>query len=187
MHDRSGSGQTVFVEPIEIIEPNNELALLAAEERREVERILAAFGRSVLECAPDLRRGVAMLAELDALEARVELGELFEGRIPEISDDGSWVLAGARHPLLDPRLAPLRRKVLGETRAAREAIPLDLELPAATRLLVVSGPNAGGKTVALKTAGLFCLLAQAGFPVPAAAGAVSRRRGGRRAPRRRRR
>jgi DNA mismatch repair protein MutS2 len=170
VHDRSGSGQTVFVEPMEIIEPNNELALLAAEERREVERILTAFGRHVLESAPELRRAVAMLAELDALEAKVELGEISGGRLPEISDDASWTLARARHPLLDPRLAPLRRKVLGETRAERDAVPLDLELPAATRLLVVSGPNAGGKTVVLKTAGLLSLMAQAGLPVSAAPG-----------------
>jgi DNA mismatch repair protein MutS2 len=160
VHDRSGSGQTVFVEPMEVIEANNELALHAAEERREVERLLVEFGQAVLEVAPDLSRAVAALGELDALEARVEFGEISEGRIPEISDDGSWTLAGARHPLLDPRLAPLRRRVLEETRAARAIVPLDLDLPREKRLLVVSGPNAGGKTVVLKTAGLFSLLAQ---------------------------
>ena len=170
VHDRSGSGQTVFVEPMEIIEPNNELALLASEERREVERILARFGRSVLEAQPALLQALSVLAELDALEAKVEFGEIAGGRIPEISDDGAWVLVGARHPLLDARLAPLRRRVLGETRAAKDAVALDLELPASTRLLVISGPNAGGKTVVLKTAGLFCLLAQSGFPVPAEVG-----------------
>ena len=170
VHDRSGSGQTVFVEPLEIIESNNDLAILAAEERREVERILADFGRRVLDAAPELGRAAAVLAELDALEARVEFGELSGGRVVEIADDGSWTLVGARHPLLDPRLGALRRRVLGETRPERDAVPLDLELPASRRLLVVSGPNAGGKTVVLKTAGLFSLLAQAGFPLPAAAG-----------------
>jgi DNA mismatch repair protein MutS2 len=170
VHDRSGSGHTVFVEPMEVIEANNELALHAAEERREVERLLVEFGRAVIEVAPDLSRAVAALGELDALEARVEFGEIGEGRIPEISDDGSWTLAGARHPLLDPRLAPLRRRVLEESRAARAIVPLDLDLPREKRLLVVSGPNAGGKTVVLKTAGLFSMLAQSGFPVPASAG-----------------
>ncbi|MFN2385647.1 MAG: Smr/MutS family protein [Thermoanaerobaculia bacterium] len=155
---------------MEIIEPNNELALLASEERREVERILARFGRAVLEARAELRQALSVLAELDALEAKVEFGEISGGRIPEISEEGEWVLVGARHPLLDARLAPLRRRVLGETRAARDAVPLDLALPATTRLLVVSGPNAGGKTVVLKTAGLFCLLAQSGFPVPAGGG-----------------
>lgn len=170
VHDRSGSGHTVFVEPMEVIEANNELALQAAEERREVERLLVEFGRAVLEVAPDLSRAVAALGELDALEARVEFGEIGEGRIPEISDDGSWTLAGARHPLLDPRLAPLRRRVLDESREARAIVPLDFDLPRQKRLLVVSGPNAGGKTVVLKTAGLFSMLAQSGFPVPASAG-----------------
>ncbi|HEY7113924.1 MAG TPA: Smr/MutS family protein [Thermoanaerobaculia bacterium] len=170
VHDRSGSGQTVFVEPLEVVEANNDLALAAAEERREVERLLAELGGLVLEASEDLLRAVAGLAALDALEARVEFGELVGGRLPEISDDRSWILRGARHPLLDPRLAPLRRRVLDESRPARDAVPLDLELPADTRLLVVSGPNAGGKTVVLKTAGLFSLLAQAGFPLPAAPG-----------------
>ena len=170
VHDRSGSGQTVFVEPLEVVEANNDLALAAAEERREVERLLAEFGRLVLDASHDLLRAVAGLAALDALEARVEFGELSEGRLPEISDDGSWVLRAARHPLLDGRLAPLRRRVLEESRPARDAVPLDLELAPNQRLLVVSGPNAGGKTVVLKTAGLFTLLAQSGFPVPAGAG-----------------
>src|SRR4029450_2793738 len=89
------------------------------------------------------------------------------GRLPEISEDGEWVLRGARHPLLDVRYEGLRRRVLGETRQGRSAVPLDLELPAETRLLVVSGPNAGGKTVVLKTAGLFSMLAQRGIPIPA--------------------
>ena len=170
VHDRSGSGQTVFVEPLEVVEANNDLALAAAEERREVERLLAEFGGLVLAASHDLLRAVGRLAALDALEARVEFGELSEGRLPEISDEGSWVLRAARHPLLDGRLAPLRRRVLEESRPARDAVPLDLELAPNQRLLVVSGPNAGGKTVVLKTAGLFTLLAQSGFPVPAGAG-----------------
>ncbi len=170
VHDRSGSGQTVFVEPMEVIESNNELALLAAEERREVEKVLTEFGRTVLERGDDLEAAVEELAELDALEAKVEFGEIAQGRIPELSDDGAWTLAAARHPLLDPRLAPLRRRVLGETRAERDIVPLDLSLPRERRLLVISGPNAGGKTVVLKTAGLFALLAQSGIPVPAGPG-----------------
>jgi DNA mismatch repair protein MutS2 len=170
VHDRSGSGQTVFIEPMEVIESNNELALLAAEERREVERLLTEFGREVLARGEDLEIAVEELGELDALEARVEFGEITDGRIPELSDDGGWTLAAARHPLLDPRLAKLRRRVLGETRAERPVVPLDLTLPADRRVLVISGPNAGGKTVVLKTAGLFALLAQSGIPVPAGAG-----------------
>jgi DNA mismatch repair protein MutS2 len=170
VHDRSGSGQTVFVEPLEVVEANNELALAVAEERREVERLLTELGRDVLDRAGALVAAVGEVAELDALEAAVEFGEVCGGRAPEISDDGSWTLVAGRHPLLDPRLADLRRRSLGESREAKEAVPLDLALPAEKRLLVVSGPNAGGKTVVLKTAGLLSLMAQAGLPIPAGRG-----------------
>ena len=170
VHDRSGSGQTVFVEPLEVIEANNDLALLAAEERREIERLLGEFGRAVLGEADALLDAVDALAALDALEAKVAFGEMGEGRLPEISDDGDWTLVAARHPLLDARFEKLRRRVLGESRDRSDAVALDFALPADRRLLVVSGPNAGGKTVVLKTAGLFSMLAQCGIPIPAAAG-----------------
>ena len=171
VHDRSGSGQTVFVEPIDVIESNNELALLAGEERREVEKLLAAFGQQVLAAGSDLEDAVAQMAALDALEAKVEFGEVSGGRIPEISTDEGWTLSAARHPLLDPILGPLRRRALGESpearpARAREIVPLELDWPAEKRLLAISGPNAGGKTVVLKTAGLFSLMAQAGLPLP---------------------
>jgi DNA mismatch repair protein MutS2 len=170
VHDRSGSGQTVFIEPLETIESNNELALLAAEEKREVERLITTFGQEVLSRAEELEATVACLSELDALEAKVEFGELTGGHLAEISEDGGWSLYDARHPLLDSRLAALRQRVLGETREPRSIVPLDLDLPRSKRLLVVSGPNAGGKTVVLKTAGLFSLLTQCGIPIPAKQG-----------------
>jgi DNA mismatch repair protein MutS2 len=171
VHDRSGSGQTVFVEPLEVVEANNDLALLAAEERREAERLLSEFGRAILGEGAALETAVAELSALDALEAKVAFGEMGEGRLPEISDDGGFVLVGARHPLLDARFDKLRRRVLGgEKRESSDAVPLDLALPADKRLLIVSGPNAGGKTVVLKTAGLFAMLVQCGIPVAAAPG-----------------
>jgi DNA mismatch repair protein MutS2 len=170
VHDRSGSGQTVFLEPLEIIESNNELALLAGQERREVDRLVTEFGREVLSRADQLEEAMDQLAQLDALEAKAEFGELSEGRFAELSDDGGWTLRAARHPLLDSTLAPLRRRILGETRETRSVVPLDLDLPREKRMLVVSGPNAGGKTVVLKTAGLFSLLTQSGIPVPAGPG-----------------
>jgi DNA mismatch repair protein MutS2 len=170
VHDRSGSGHTIFVEPLEVVEANNELALAVAEERREVERLLTSLGRGVLDRAEDLVSAVEQVAELDALEAAAEFGALADARVPELSDDGTWTLVRARHPLLDARLSGLRQRALGETRAAKEAVPLDFDLKPQTRLLVVSGPNAGGKTVVLKTAGLLSLMAQAGIPVPAGTG-----------------
>jgi DNA mismatch repair protein MutS2 len=171
VHDRSGSGQTVFVEPIDVIESNNELALLAGEERREVEKLLVSFGQQVLAAGSDLEEAVTQMAALDALEAKVEFGEVSGGRIPEISSDGGWTLSAARHPLLDPVLAPMRNRALGESpearpARAREIVPLELDWPAEKRLIAISGPNAGGKTVVLKTAGLFSLMAQAGLPLP---------------------
>ena len=170
VHDRSGSGQTVFVEPLEVIEANNDLALLAAEERREVERVLREFGGLVLSQETELRAAAQELAALDALEAKVAFGEIGEGRLPEITDDGTWTLRSARHPLLDRRFEALRRRVLESAKDGRDAVPLDLELSADRRLLVVSGPNAGGKTVVLKTAGLFSMLAQCGVPLPVGPG-----------------
>ena len=170
VHDRSGSGQTVFVEPLEVVEANNELALAGAEERREVDRLLTSLGREVLAHSSDLLAAEEELAALDAGEAAVEFGALSAGRIPEISEDGAWVLVGARHPLLDGRLADLRRRALDETRPEKESVPLDFELGPEKRMLVVSGPNAGGKTVVLKTAGLLTLMAQAGLPIPAGPG-----------------
>ena len=170
VHDRSGSGQTVFVEPMEVIESNNEIALLAAQERREVESLLASFGREVLGVSEDLEAAIEQIGGLDALEAKVDFGEACGGRIVEISRDGGWELSQARHPLLDPRLLRLRNRVLEESRKERPVVPLDLELTPDKRLLVISGPNAGGKTVVLKTAGLFSLMAQSGLPLPCAPG-----------------
>ncbi|HSS44495.1 MAG TPA: Smr/MutS family protein, partial [Thermoanaerobaculia bacterium] len=129
-----------------------------------------AFGREVLAVSDLLEAAVHQMAELDALEAKVEFGELSQGRLPELSEDRGWTLAAARHPLLDGRLAPLRQRVLGESRETRPVVPLDLELSPQKRMLVISGPNAGGKTVVLKTAGLFSLLAQTGLPLPTGPG-----------------
>jgi len=170
VHDRSGSGSTVFVEPLEVVEANNELALAGAEERREVERLLASLGRQVLERGAELLAAEEELAALDAGEAAVEFGDLSAGRIPEIAEEGEWTLVAARHPLLDGRLAALRRRALEETRPEKDVVPLELDLSAEKRMLVVSGPNAGGKTVVLKTAGLLSLMAQAGLPIPAGPG-----------------
>jgi len=96
VHDRSGSGSTVFVEPLEVVEANNELALAGAEERREVERLLASLGRQVLERGAELLAAEEELAALDAAEAAVEFGDLSAGRIPEIAEEGEWTLVAER-------------------------------------------------------------------------------------------
>ncbi len=166
--DASGSGATVFVEPFEVVETNNALVQLAAQEREEVQRILDEVAAALGGALPELRRAAALLAELDAAQAKALFGRLVEGTLVIPGEGEELVLVGARHPLLDQRLAPLRREVLGEERVeVREVVPLDLRLPEGVSTLVISGPNAGGKTVVLKTVGLMVLLASHGIPLPA--------------------
>ncbi len=149
VHDASGSGQTVFVEPLAVVELGNRLAEAAAEAREEAERILRELSADVAARAGALRALVAAVAELDLAVARGSLSRGWRGA--EVQVGAGVRLVGARHPLLD--------------RAT--AVPIDLEL-GDLRALVISGPNTGGKTVALKTLGLAALLHQCGLRPPAA-------------------
>ncbi|HQR47189.1 MAG TPA: hypothetical protein PK598_14400, partial [Thermoanaerobaculia bacterium] len=172
VHEKSGSGLTLFVEPLAVVDANNALAEALEEEREEIHRILVALTARFAARKADLVRSVAVLTDLDAFQARAEWSSRADGVFPEAG--ARVVLRGARHPLLDRRLAPLREEVFGENaeQRAADAVPLDLELPEGTRLLLLSGPNAGGKTVVLKTVGLFALLSQSGFAVPASRGTL---------------
>ena len=171
LHERSGSGQTIFLEPLAVVEDNNALAEAVEEEREEVHRILVALTARFSARREDLLAAVEVLTELDAYQARAEFSSSVAGVFPDFSD--RLVLREARHPLLDRRLADLRADVFGELEERHaDAVPLDLELPEGSRLLLLSGPNAGGKSVAMKTVGLFALLAQSGFAIPAAAGST---------------
>ena len=167
VHEKSGSGQTLFVEPLAVVEANNALSEAFEEEREEIHRILVALTARFAGRKRELLAAVEVLTELDGYQARAELARRSAGVFPET--DGPLVLKKARHPLLDRRLAPLREEVFGERAEERasDAVPLDLELGEGQRLVLLSGPNAGGKTVAMKTVGLFALLAQSGFAVPA--------------------
>jgi DNA mismatch repair protein MutS2 len=167
VHGRSGTGQTLFLEPMEMTEGNNELSLLSSDILREEERIRREFGNELLARNGEFERAGEILFRLDALEARAGFCRTIEGIRPDFSSDGRWELSGARHPLLDSRLTSVRSGALSEEKKGREAVPLDFELPGAAKCLLLSGPNAGGKTVALKTAGLFSMLAQSGFHLPA--------------------
>ncbi len=175
MHGASSSGQTYFIEPIETIEQNNELQRLLEEEQAEERRILAAMTRQVGEHADAIRACAAILAEVESLFARARFAADFQCTRPVFSTPGSEriFLKAARHPLLEKRLRgeALSRQSSRNQQAsdAKTIVPLDLELPAATPQLIISGPNTGGKTVALKTVGLLALMAQAGIPVPAEA------------------
>ena len=168
IHGSSSSGQTVFVEPLETIEQNNELQRLLDEEQREIHRILVAMTRAIGEQADAILLGTAVLAEVESHLARArfanELGcvrpVLSESASQQVSEPAVGLkLAGARHPLLELRLR----------RSGAAAVPITLELEPEARQLIISGPNTGGKTVALKTTGLLSLMAQAGVPVPAEA------------------
>ncbi len=170
VHEKSGSGQTLFVEPLAIVEANNALAEALEEEREEVRRILIALTGLFSGRRAELAAAAAVLTELDVAQARAEFSSRVAGVAPVFGE--RLVLAGARHPLLDRRLASLRQEVFGEDAETRhsDAVPLDIEVPEGKRTLLLSGPNAGGKSVAMKTVGLLALFSQSGFFVPAAPG-----------------
>jgi DNA mismatch repair protein MutS2 len=162
--DSSGSGATLFVEPFEIVDLNNSLIESITVAREEEERILRELAATVGRRGDELIVAAALLAELDAAQARCRFGKTCGGVLLEPATGSTIRLVGARHPLLDPNLAGLRREVLGEEGNTRPIVPLDLDFPSDARLMLLSGPNAGGKTVALKTVGLAALMAQAGIP-----------------------
>jgi DNA mismatch repair protein MutS2 len=160
IHGASGTGQTLFVEPLETIELNNDLVRLTEDEMREVHRILLEFTARLRDYAEAIQRTVAILAELEVLFAKAQFAVDFGCTIPRFSPPQARRLAlrDARHPLLED---VLKRK-------KKEIIPVSLVLEGGTRTLLISGPNSGGKTVTLKTIGLLALMAQAGLPVPSA-------------------
>ena len=158
----SGSGATVFLEPREAAEANSQLADLFIDELREVNRILRELSGLLRRDREALARDLGCLARLDAAQAVAGWARAVGGSLPRLTEERSLLLRGARHPIL------VERHARGEMPHA--PVPLDLELDEATPLLLVTGPNMGGKTVAIKTAGLTALLAMAGLPVPAAEG-----------------
>jgi DNA mismatch repair protein MutS2 len=160
VHGASSSGQTVYLEPLETIEQNNQLVQLIEEEMAETRRIFIAMTREIGGQADAIAQGAATLAQLDTLQARGRFAAEFECVRPRFADAAAPVLElkQARHPLLEKRLRAQQRAV----------VPLTLALNDVERQLIISGPNTGGKTVALKTTGLLGMMAQAGIPVPAA-------------------
>jgi DNA mismatch repair protein MutS2 len=158
IHGASSSGQTVYLEPLETIEQNNELVRLIEEEQAEIHRIFVALTRLVGACAQPLVDGARVLALVDSLQARARFARDYNCIEPLLTQD-RLSLESARHPLLEKRLRA----------TGGEIVPLMLELTAQERQLIISGPNTGGKTVALKTTALLALMAQAGIPVPASA------------------
>src|ERR1017187_2751928 len=160
VHGASSSGQTVYVEPLETIEQNNELVRLLEEEQAEIHRIFVALTRQVGGYAPALVEGARVLALVDSLQARARFARDYDCVAPSITRERLH-LEAARHPLLEKRLRA------SGGRPNTNVVPLTLELTSEHRQLIISGPNTGGKTVTLKTTALLAMMAQAGLPVPA--------------------
>ncbi len=159
IHGASGSGHTLFVEPLETIDLNNELVRVREEELREVHRILREFTARLRQHSGEIAGTTAALGRLELLFAKAEFALDFRCTVPRLSPEGArrLVLLAARHPLLEDILRPQKKPV----------IPVSLALDEQERTLLISGPNTGGKTVALKTVGLLALMTHAGLPVPA--------------------
>lgn len=162
IHRSSDSGATVFVEPSEVVELNNAIAKLHIKEREEITRILSALTRLVHQHAPEIFRMLEAVSVLDLISAKVKYARTRNAICPEIADDGILDLHEARHPVLVDLYAGTDTKV----------VPIDIRLGEDFDLLVVTGPNTGGKTVAIKTVGLLSAMTQAGIPIPVAPGSV---------------
>ena len=158
IHGASSSGQTVYVEPLETIEQNNELVRLIEEEQAEIHRIFVALTRQVGAAAQSIVEGACVLALVDSLVGRARFARSYSCVAPTFAPD-RLLLDSACHPVLEKHLRA----------SGGHVVPLTLELTSATRQLIVSGPNTGGKTVTLKTIALLAMMAQAGLPVPAEA------------------
>ncbi len=171
LHERSGSGASMFIEPLPVVEMNNDLAELLIQEREEIARITRHIAHLLLESADEITSSVEVAAELDAIQACAVTYSALDCTRPRFSEDRELRLIEGRHPLLDQRLADLRATAFGEVDSG-SVIPVTFELSEGRTALLVSGPNAGGKTVALKTAGLLTAMAASGLPVPAAEGTV---------------
>jgi DNA mismatch repair protein MutS2 len=170
VHGASASGASLFLEPLATVDVNNEIVELEEREAEEVRRILLALTDAFRARPDDLERTVGVATALDVVQAKARFSQMTAGVEPSLASDGALEFVGARHPLL-----LLRGRGESDTRPQRgsdyeSVIPVDVMLTPPTRVLIIAGPNTGGKTVALKTAGLFAAMAQAGLHVPAEKG-----------------
>src|SRR6185295_9172633 len=152
VHGASTSGASLYLEPLSTVEINNDIVALDEQEIEEVRRILLALTDAFRSRPLDLQRTIEAATELDVLQARARFSQSVDGVEPALSSDGAFELQAARHPLL------------------KAAVPVTIKIIPPATVLLITGPNTGGKTVALKTAGLLALMAQSGLMIPAADG-----------------
>lgn len=157
VHGASATGQTIFMEPLETVETNNQLVQLAEDEAVEIVRILRELTERLQRLREPLLLAAETIAELDSVLARARFAQEFDAIVPEFSGASELRLEAARHPVLENKLR----------KEGRAVVPMTLVLGGEERVLVISGPNTGGKTVALKTTGIVALSAQSGIPVAA--------------------
>lgn len=151
IHDQSSTGSTLFIEPMAVVNLNNEYKELQLREQEEIEVILAGLSNLTASYATQLLADYELLTELDFIFARAAFAQTYNGVAPLFNDDGRIHIRKGRHPLLDPK----------------KVVPIDVRLGEDFRLLIVTGPNTGGKTVSLKTVGLLTLMGQSGLHIPA--------------------
>lgn len=160
VHDESATGKTIFIEPSEVVELNNEITELEHEEKREIVRILTALADTIRPYIDDLLENFAFLGEIDFIRAKALFGIRLQCIMPPVTDSPHIRWINARHPLL----------TLSFARSGREVVPLTIRIDSRDRILVISGPNAGGKSVCLKTVALLQYMLQCGMTIPVAEG-----------------
>jgi DNA mismatch repair protein MutS2 len=181
VHRTSSTGETVFIEPASVAALSAERTVLKGEEEREIRRILRRLSAEVGKVARPLTFAIEILARLDLITAKARLSRDYKMYAPQMNTEGQLWLRQARHPLLEYLFrqegmsAPPNPDQAGNTRPdsappRREVVPIDIRLGFAFNMMIVTGPNTGGKTVCLKTAGLLCLMAQSGMHIPAGEG-----------------
>ncbi|MCS7020438.1 MAG: DNA strand exchange inhibitor protein [Gemmataceae bacterium] len=167
VHRMSATGETVFIEPASVAALNAERVTLKASEEREVQRVLRRLSGEIGRLARPLTYALDVIARLDLIAAQARFSRDYQMSAPQINTEGRLWLRQARHPLLEHLF---RTQTSGEER--RQVVPIDVRLGFHFNILVITGPNTGGKTVALKTTGLLCLMAQSGLHIPAAEGSL---------------